>query len=753
MANETNYIGVAMGLDVSDLKSGLSEANKQIQLANSEFKAASSGMEDWTKSTEGLNAKIKQLDSVLTLQKKKLAGLEAEYNKVAVEQGENSEAARKLKVQLNNQKAVVNNTERELNNYKETLQQAENGTIDLTQVSLKAGKAISNVGEGAEEGSKGLEGFKGVAAGIGGVVAGLGAAVAGLVAGFFGLAEGTRETRAILGKLETAFTTAGLSAEDSVKTYEQLYGVLGDEGKANEAALHIASLSNSQEDLAKWTDIATGVYATFGDSLPIEALAEAANETSKTGQITGGLADALNWAGVSEDEFQASLDKCTTQQERQALITETLNGLYDEAADKYKDVNGDVISAQEAHAKLTNTLADLGAIAEPIMTTLKLLAADLLETMLPFVELIGEGLQGAFEGTAGATDTLAEGLSGLISTLGEKLVSMLPTLFSTLVSVISTLLPQVISTIVGFLPTLITMLAQQLPILLQAIISGFSQILTSIGSMLPELIPVIIDAILTIVETLLDNIDMLIDSGIALLMGLADGLIAALPNLIDKIPVILDKLISAISRNAPKLIQSGIELIIKLAGGLIKAIPQLISKIPEIISSLVKGFTDYKSNMEGVGLNLLKGIWEGIKGGAKWLKDKITGFAGDVAGWFKDTFKINSPSKLIEDEIGVNIGKAIVPSRPSALRQVKKSINDFSGYVTDNLGGIKDGLGSSVAYGSANGSVYGSGGNTTINAGMTVNYNGKLSRKELKKIENDNYTSIKMRLKNEGLVG
>ena len=190
-----------------------------------------------------------------------------------------------------------------------------------------------------------------------------------------------------------------------------------------------------------------------------------------------------------------------------------------------------------------------------------------------------------------------------------------------------------------------------------------------------------------------------------------------------------------------------------MAGGLIKAIPQLISKIPEIISSLVKGFTDYKSNMEGVGLNLLKGIWEGIKGGAKWLKDKITGFAGDVAGWFKDTFKINSPSKLIEDEIGVNIGKAIVPSRPSALRQVKKSINDFSGYVTDNLGGIKDGLGSSVAYGSANGSVYGSGGNTTINAGMTVNYNGKLSRKELKKIENDNYTSIKMRLKNEGLVG
>ena len=129
-----NYIGVAMGLDVTDLKSGLSEANKQIQLANSEFKAASSGMDDWRKSTEGITAKIKQLDSVLAMQKSKLNGLQAEYDKVAEEQGENSEAARKLKVQLNNQKSVVNTTEKELNNYKETLEKAEDGTIDLEKL-------------------------------------------------------------------------------------------------------------------------------------------------------------------------------------------------------------------------------------------------------------------------------------------------------------------------------------------------------------------------------------------------------------------------------------------------------------------------------------------------------------------------------------------------------------------------------------------------------------------------------------------
>ena len=80
--------------------------------------------------------------------------------------------------------------------------------------------------------------------------------------------------------------------------------------------------------MSQWTDIAAGVWATFGDSLPIEGLTEASNETAKTGKLTGVLADALNWAGISEDDFQSSLDGCNSEQERAALITDTLNGLY-----------------------------------------------------------------------------------------------------------------------------------------------------------------------------------------------------------------------------------------------------------------------------------------------------------------------------------------------------------------------------------------------------------------------------------------
>ena len=745
MAENMNYIGVAMGLDVTDLKAGLSEANKQIQLANSEFRAASSGMDDWTKSTEGLTAKVRQLDTVLNAQKSKLAGLQAEYDKVAAEQGENSEAARKLKVQINNQQTVVNKTQREFDNYSETLKQAKKGTIDLDKVTVGANGKIKDLGESANEAGKNLDGIKGVAKGVVGGIAAIGAAAVGAVASFLALAESTQEYREDQARLEAAFEASGKSAESASKTYTQLFRAMGESDTAVEASQQIALLAKSEQEAAKWAEQATNVVGTFGDALKPEVFYESANETLKLGEATGSWVQMIEGTGGSVEEFNAGLAACSTEAEKNAYMLAYAEKQMGQAGTAYEESAGSILDAREASANLTDALANLGAVAEPIMSSLKQLAADLLTEMTPFITVIGEGLAGVLNGTDGAADTLAQGLGGLLSSLLEKIVSALPVVLETIVSLISTLLPQVISTLTNFLPQLITTLSAQLPVILQALIAGFSQILSSIGDMLPELIPIIIDAVLMIVDTLLDNIDQLIDAGIELLLGLADGLIAALPRLLDKIPVIIDKLMGALSRNAPKLIQAGIELLVKLAAGLIQAIPQLVSKIPQIITSIVKGFSETQSEMDGVGLNLLKGIWNGIKDGAKWLKDKITGFAGNVAGWFKDTFKINSPSKLMADEVGSYIGEGIGVGVLDSIPTVKKQLGKFAGFVQDNLGGIKSGL-------AINGGAGVGGGSTVVNAGMTVNYNGKLSRKQLKQIEQDNYTTVKMRLSREGAI-
>ena len=249
----------------------------------------------------------------------------------------------------------------------------------------KAEKSLQKTDKTAEGfGSKLLA--VGKTAGKFALAVGAGAVAAGTA--IVALTESTREYRTEQGKLQTAFQTQNFTAEEARKTYVALNGVLGDSGQAVEAANHLAQLAKNEKDLQKWTNICTGVYATFGDSLPIEGLTEAANETAKTGALTGGLADALNWAGMSEEEFQKKLDKCNTEQERAALITETMNGLYDESAEKYKELNADVIAANEAQDRLNKAMADVGGALEPFVTKGKILIAEVMERLVPILEWV-----------------------------------------------------------------------------------------------------------------------------------------------------------------------------------------------------------------------------------------------------------------------------------------------------------------------------------------------------------------------------
>lgn len=211
-------------------------------------------------------------------------------------------------------------------------------------------------------------------------------ALAGVATALLALGESTKEYRNEQAKLQTAFETAGASAEVAKGTYNDLYRVLGDTGQATEAASHLAQLTTNEKELSEWTNICQGVYATFGASLPIEGLTEAANETAKVGQVTGGLADALNWAGISEDAFNEKLAACNTEAEREALIRETLNGVYSEAAANYEKNNAQILAQNEAQEKLNSAMAALGEATAPIMTMLTSLAGDVLSALTPYVK-------------------------------------------------------------------------------------------------------------------------------------------------------------------------------------------------------------------------------------------------------------------------------------------------------------------------------------------------------------------------------
>ena len=186
--------------------------------------------------------------------------------------------------------------------------------------------------------------------------------------------------------LDTAFQTSGHSSETARKTYSELNAVLGDSGQATEAAQQLAKVADSEQELSTLTNILTGVYATFGESLPIEGLAEGINHTAKLGEVQGSLADALEWSGITVEDFNKQLESCSSEQERQDLIVKTLNDTYSKAGTQYKETNADVLAANKAQEKLTNAFAELGRVGEPILTAIKTGIANMVTSAVPHLE-------------------------------------------------------------------------------------------------------------------------------------------------------------------------------------------------------------------------------------------------------------------------------------------------------------------------------------------------------------------------------
>lgn len=690
-----------------EYRSACKGINTSLREIGSEMKLATAEFGDNAESIDALTRKQDILKKSLEEQAKKAKAAEDALKKMRDGGIEPTNPAyQKMQTALNNTKADMVKIQKEIDDTSEKLKKSK---IDWESVGDTVGKVGKEIGAG---------------------VAAMGAAIGAAAGAFLGLAESTREARVNMGKLETGFTTAGHSAEDAKKTYTELYGILGDDGQATEAAAHLAKLTKNEKELATWTDIATGVYATFGDSLPIENLTEAANETAKTGAITGGLADALNWAGVSEDEFQASLDKCSTEQERQALITKTLNGLYSDAAEKYREVNGDIIDAQKATASLNSAMEELGAIAEPIVTKLKQLAAELLQQITPFVELIGNGLVGALAGAEGAAQQFTDGLLGMVTFAIQKLTEMLPTfinfafqMIANIATGIAQALPTLVPSLVQLVADIVQVLIDNIPLLIDAalqLVTGLAQgiinaipvlvaalptlitslidgllssipqiiqagidLLTSLITALPEIIATIVAAIPEIINgiitALLENIPLIIQAGIDLLVALIQALPQIRTTIVQAIPQIISGIVNALVQNIPQIIQAGVQLFVALVRNLPTIKAEIVKAVPQIVSGIFSAFGSLVGEMVKAGANLLHGLWEGISSAAGWLWEKVSGWASSLVDGIKNFFGIHSPSTVFA-EIGTNMGEGVGVG-------FGESMNGVSADMTAAMGG------------------------------------------------------------------
>lgn len=252
---------------------------------------------------------------------------------------------------------------------------------------------------------------------------------------------------------------------------------------------------------------------------------------------------------------------------------------------------------------------------------------------------------------------VAVGLGLLYSQFGTQIDQILlmmqtkgPEVITNFCNGIVAALPNLIAQGATMLNSLMQAITANLPAIIQGGIAIVSTLITGIAQQLPTLIPTALMMIVTLVGSLLSNVGQLVDAGINLLVGLAQGVVNALPQLINKAPTIIGQLATAIISNLPKILLAGIKIITILGTGLIQAVPQLISKIPSIISQVKNAFTSV--DWGSVGMNIIKGIANGLKGAAGAIVEAAKGAAESALNAAKNALGIHSPSRVFRDQVG-----------------------------------------------------------------------------------------------------
>lgn len=776
MAEKESIYGIKYEVDIDELKTSTSEATRQIKFANAEFKKSTSTLENWADSTDGISAKIKQLNSVLEAQKSKLANTKKTYNdnidaldsygaeleelrdkkekaikqygkesteveklskEIAILERKQSTAKGKLeslRISILNQETAINKTKVELEKYGNKLEELTRNEAktasatqkltanidrqeselkqlkkDYTNVILEQGKGSKEAKElsekikqlnaslqqnktklneaenEAEQLTSTLKATKTVSDNASGGFSVMKGAVAGLIANaitagiskvaefttqILEMGEATKEYRSMTAKLSGSANSFGYSLDWVKEKYKELYGYLADDQMTTNAITNLLGLGLKTKSLDSLVNSAVATWSAYGDSIPIESLTESIAETINVSKVTGTLADAINWASLSnekwttilgkgskaqkafnkakkegesvEDAFSAALSKTTDKQERARLVSELLNQTFGKSKQKYDELTGSITEANRAELELKDAQAELGTAVEPVNTAITNLKTKALDAVTPAIK------------------RFIINLANMGNQLGASKMG-----------------------IAGFALAIITTLVT-------GIINGIPKLITSAGQMmtafgegmkanLPSIISKGLDIIDGLASSLLENVPKLVSSGMDMLKNIVMGLMQSLPELIARVPEIIGKFADSINNSFPIILAKGAGIIWEIIKGLLGAIPDLIANIPQIFSAFLKVWTAF--NWLSLGKKVISFLGDGIKSMGGFIKESAKTINKNVVDFIKTL-----PSKLAT--IGRNAIKDLGGAIRSMLSTAKSAIKVIADGVINGIKGL-----------------------------------------------------------------
>lgn len=693
----------------SEYRKALKAITDNLTVLSSEMKVVNSLYDKNDTSTDKLAKSNDVLTKKLDAQNQKLAEAKKMLDEAKNSTNSNATTVAKWQNEVNKAQAEVNETTQKIKANTAQMKKNEEAIDDVGDELKDLKKNEDDAGQSAIKLGDLIKANVISSAIIGGIKA-LGSAMVGLAKGAFNLGKQSIESFAeyeqLIGGVDTlfkessgkvqeyannAFKTAGLSANEYMETVTSFSASLlqsldGDTAKsaevadmaitdmadnANKMGTSMESIQNAYQGFAKqnYTMLDNLKLGYGGTKSEMERLLQDATAISGVEYDISNLNDVYSAIHVIQGELG---------------ITGTT------AKEASETIQGSISAMKSSWQNLLTGLADGNADLDLLINNLVESVTTVASNIMPLIPTVIQGIGVLVYQLVGELiPQIASTIPQLISDTVPMIIQALDLAISSILSV----LPQITQAVSELLPVIITSLVNMLPAIIDAGVQIIMALVNGIVASIPTLIPAVVDAVLTIVENLINNIDMIIDAGIQLIIGLAQGLIDAIPVLLEKIPVIIENLLSALYRNEAKLISAGIQLAVQLAVGLVKAIPQIIASIPQIIKSIIDGFKGGISDMENVGIELLKGLWDGIKSWANELWNNIKNLGNKITGWFKDVFKIHSPSQVFSDEIGKNLALGLGDGFEDTMADVASQMTsavptdfDISANVSKNSG-------------------------------------------------------------------
>ena len=691
MANDER-LGASFNIDVTNLKAGLAQANRLIRESNSEFRAAAAGLDDWTKSETGLNAKIKSLNQITEIQRKKVDALQNEYNNlIANGLDPTSKQAVDLRTKINNETAALNKNEVELRKQTTALNDLGNETKKAGNATDETSGKFSKLGEVAKGAAKiALAAVGATAAAVGALVKQAVESYAeyeqlvGGVDTLFGSASAEVQKKA-----DNAYKTAGMSANEYMETVTGFSASL------------IQSLGGDTEKAAKYADM---------------AITDMSDNANKMGTDMSLIQNA--YQGFAKQNYtmldNLKLGYGGTKEEMERLLEDAskISGIkydissYADIVDAIHVVQTEMgitgTTAKEASTTIQGSISSMKSAWQNLLTGLADENADLDVLVTNMIESVGTVVENVLPKTSVAAEGIVTLIQNLIPQIPPLIQQLLPPLLEGALSLIQglvTILPEITSTITGMLPSVLTSLVGMTPEILTSILTIITSLLNSITGMLPMTVETIMQVVPLLITSLVAATPQLLDSAIQFLLAIVQAVPTIITSLVEALPSIASTIISTLLSNLPLLQNAAFQLFF----GIIKAIPEIIVALSKEVPNIIKGITDglVKGIPELVktGGNMLKGLFDGLLDITA-IGNAVKKLFNGIVGGLKEKFGIHSPSKVMADIIGKNlalgIGSGFEKNIGAVNREISKSLNFDDASVNINANGAKSGGGLTV---------------------------------------------------------